>query len=500
MTRTGPEVVIGPGFQGSETSGIQLALYPHGDDPVISDRGDLQATGPIFLNGTRNHSGEAPSIIRMTYSFNLGEAAPQFSVSYKDPNELVPVSSMFLDDDWVDLSLVRHGEPYILMRGILDGPPRVNSTVQADATSRTYTLTGRGFGAVWDKTPVYLNAAIGELADYNAAQALASAEAFGGGTPSETTEAFLFHFLRQLGDSTVGTSWQIPPGMPGIGDGRFFNEVVEFLRRSTADQPNRFSILPGFYPDFTGNTLWDLGQQWSDPHFNELLPVLVNKNTKLRPLQDEVLSPEEAGMAVLMRRRPFPYVDDLDTWFGIEMVEITPQDIKHQELAQNGAERFNSFVVKTKGYLEFLGILQEVLTSQINVTDVRRHGLRRMEVTSNYAASGADTDILGVVEEQRKQIRDWFSLNPYYFSGTMDLGRGFPEIQPGYRLRVLGQDEEEHLTFYVEGVRHSWDLVNGLKTSVMVSRGWKGSDQSYKEAIREAADRFVAATTLGGNG
>ena len=497
MTRTNAEKKIAPGFQGSETSGTQLVLYPHGDDPVTASRGLSQAQGPIVLNGKTKRRDEAPSIVDMTYSFDLGDSSPQFSVTYKDPDDQFPISTYFVDDDWVDLSLVRHGEPYHLMRGILDGPPKLTEVVQNDATSRAYTLTGRGFGAVWEKTPIYFNAAIGELAEYNASQALASSGAFGDGSPSTVVDAFLFYFLRRLGDSSVGTSWELPPGMPNIQDGSHFINVVNFLPFATADSPARTAVLPGFYPDFSGNNLWDLAQQWSDPYFNELLPVLVNKTTFQRPQPDEVLSPDNTAMEIHMRRRPFPYVGDLDTWFNLEMVEITPSDVLSKQISQNGSERFNNFVVKTKGYLEFLGILQEVLTAEVSTTSIKRHGLRRMEVATNYVASGSDSDILGVVEEHRNQIRDWNSLNPYYFSGTLDLGRGFPEIHPGYRLRLLGQNEDEQITFYVEGVRHNWNLRQGLRTSVTVTRGWKGSDQSYKQAIRDVAQTYIPATVAG---
>lgn len=445
-----------PGFQGSETSGIEFVVYPHGDDPVISDHGDPQGQGPIIMNGRVNDAGEQVSLTRMNYEFGLGDPAPTWSISYKDPDTTFPLSSFFVDDDWVDLSVLRHGEPYHLVRGILDGPPALEEVVANDATSRTYRLSGQGFGGVWRKTPIYFNAAIGEIAELNANQSLADANAFGDGAPSTLVDAYLFHFLRQLGDSTVGTSWQFPGGIPNVDKGAFFSEVIDFQPEGSADAPERFAVLPNFYPDFTGNNIWDLAQQWSDPQFNELLPVLLNKSTQLRPQPGEILAPDNSTMALLMRRRPFPYENDLDTWFNLETVVITPQDVIRKNIRRNGAERVNNFVVKSKGFNEITNQLQEMLTSLINQPDIKRHGLRRHEVTTNFVASGDAANTLGVLEDQRLQIRDWFGLNAYYFSGELGLARGFPEIQPGYRLRLKGVNDDDQITFYVERVQHTW--------------------------------------------
>ena len=243
-----------PGFQGSETSGVEVSIYPHGDDPIISDRGDPQGTGPILLNGRFNDAGEQTSITRLSYEFGLGDVAPSWSLVYKDPSTDFPISTYFVDDDWIDISLTRHGEPYHLVRGILDGPPKLEEMVANDATSRKLSTFWTG---IWPRMgegrPIYFNAAIGEIAELNANQSLADANAFGDGAPSTLVDAYLFHFLRQLQDSTVGTSWEFPGGIPNIDKGSFFSEVVDFQPEGSADAPERFAVLPNFYPDFSGN-------------------------------------------------------------------------------------------------------------------------------------------------------------------------------------------------------------------------------------------------------
>ena len=60
----------------------------------------------------------------------------------------------------------------------------------------------------------------------------------------------------------------------------------------------------------------------------------------------------------------------------------------------------------------------------------------------------------------------WYQHNIEYLSGRVDM-RGAPEIRVGYRLDI----EDRNMSFYVEGVNHSWQFPNSMKTSLQVSRG-----------------------------
>jgi murein DD-endopeptidase MepM/ murein hydrolase activator NlpD len=60
----------------------------------------------------------------------------------------------------------------------------------------------------------------------------------------------------------------------------------------------------------------------------------------------------------------------------------------------------------------------------------------------------------------------WYQHNLEYLSGRIDM-RGAPEIRVGYRLDI----KERNMSFYVEGVNHSWSYPNSMKTNLQVSRG-----------------------------
>jgi murein DD-endopeptidase MepM/ murein hydrolase activator NlpD len=60
----------------------------------------------------------------------------------------------------------------------------------------------------------------------------------------------------------------------------------------------------------------------------------------------------------------------------------------------------------------------------------------------------------------------WYQHNLEYLSGRIDM-RGAPEIRVGYRLDI----KERNMSFYIEGVNHSWSYPNSMKTNLQVSRG-----------------------------
>lgn len=60
----------------------------------------------------------------------------------------------------------------------------------------------------------------------------------------------------------------------------------------------------------------------------------------------------------------------------------------------------------------------------------------------------------------------WYQHNAEYLSGSITM-RPAPEIRVGYRLDI----PEKHMSFYVEGVAHSWTYPNAMTTALTVTRG-----------------------------
>lgn len=93
----------------------------------------------------------------------------------------------------------------------------------------------------------------------------------------------------------------------------------------------------------------------------------------------------------------------------------------------------------------------------------------------DQARVGPPQRFTGTVDtiDSRQQLGRWSLLqdhwsqhNVEYLSGQFTI-RPAPEIRVGYRLDVL----ERSMSFYVEGVQHSWNFPNELTTNVQVTRG-----------------------------
>lgn len=60
----------------------------------------------------------------------------------------------------------------------------------------------------------------------------------------------------------------------------------------------------------------------------------------------------------------------------------------------------------------------------------------------------------------------WYQHNLEYLSGSIEM-RGAPEIRVGYRLDLV----DRNMSFYVEGVSHTWSYAQPMTTTLHVTRG-----------------------------
>lgn len=502
---------IGPGFQGSDKSGVELTIYAHGDDPVFNVngvRGAIKFLGPATDHHDRAQNefveASASAISKVVWTKALGGASGRFSIDIKTHRPEIFEQGLH-DDDWLDLVFTQHGRKYHVCTGIID-TIRESNHIDNGATDRTFTITGRDHGKIFEETPVFFNRFIGEnvgggatlRAFVNSSQ---GAQSFG--AVDTTTNAFLFEFLRQLGAGS-NARWELPPGMPGLTinsstgqpiAGRvFFNDVVRFQASGFTNFPSRTAYRPWFQnPEgFVGYKLWHLAQEWSDPAFCELYTDLVRSDTGLPPGPGEELRPENSLMGVILRDKPFPTGAGLvpitqSPWFSIPMHLVTQQELTTNDVGRGGEERFNAFFVRCAAMAEFSSQNVDITKPLWFPDDVAKRGIRRMDITSNYVSSTADN--LGLVDVQRRFLRDWYGLNAYYRNGSLPLGHLRPDIRIASRVRVPGADPLLDQTFYVEGLTHNWSLGKG-RTYLTVTRGWKGSDQSLIRAVNALAARY----------
>jgi hypothetical protein len=113
-------------------------------------------------------------------------------------------------------------------------------------------------------------------------------------------------------------------------------------------------------------------------------------------------------------------------------------------------------------------------TSEEEASPSRENAAEHTNEAEEVRAS-SNSQIVAHVDNQtsRGQLARWALLNDHwyqhnleYLSGTITM-RGAPEIRVGMRLDVV----ERNMSFYVEGVQHTWTYPNEMKTTLQVTRG-----------------------------
>lgn len=499
-----------PGFQGSETSGVEVTIYNQGGDPIIFT-GRATEFKPLRRGPKSNPETASPNLASVSTYKSIGSPSGSFNLTAKSarPNpNFIDLFDQVVDDDWVDISFTRHGRKWHTMRGLVDEIRRSTQITGTGATSTLFTITGRDFGKIWETTPVWFSPQAAENVHGHVAAKVftTKAELEDSGVagdslvlenPAAAVRGYLFGFLEELA-GFGRANWNPPDSVPNIVDGDF----VKSLFLNTAgftNLPDRKGIDPNFI--MAGGNLWDLAREWSDPMFTELFcDLFVNGSQALQTIEAPI---DETTMTVVYRDKPFPIVAEEWTgdkgkdsaWFSLPEFIIPREAVDTLDIGRSGLERFNAFFISSPLHQEALGANAiDIMAPLWDKDDILRHGLRRFDVNSKYGAAGAE--LLNLVEQQRAIIRDWYAINPYLFNGTLNLGVGMPDIRIGSRARIPGATTADHdESYYVESVANNWQFGKGTRTSLGVTRGWRGKDEALLEAMETLAGRYVIEPT-----
>lgn len=470
-----------PGFQGSETSGVDVTAYHRGDDPVIffSDAGERT------FKGRRNEDPDA-SVVAVSTEKSMGASSGTFSVTLKPSAHMGKTFPRFLDylvdDDWIDITFQRHGRPFHVMRGLIEDIQEEEAVAGNGATTISYVLTGRDFGCIFDKTKVWFNRVAAELGEFAAIKIFEGLSAIG--DPGAIVQQIIYGFMGALED--VGrANWLLPPDMPGAQE--TFAQTFIFNDVDFANDPERQGVtLQLMQPN--GEGIWQLAQEYSDPMFCEFFCDLSKDGDIIRP--DTEVTPEETEMMVFFRDRPFPR-NDLgkdSPWFNLPLLEVPRSHMSRKSVTRSTKDRYNAYFVAPQVYQEG-GFTKDIMGPLWDELDVRKHGMRPFNVQSRYTTG--ESNLFNLVSAQRELVRDWHCLSPYFLSGNVDLGRLYPDARIGSRLRLIGQDEGSQEDYYIEKVSHRWTKERGGRTGLGVTRGWVGGDNSYMQALGEVAGRYA---------
>jgi hypothetical protein len=485
-----------PGFQKSWTSGARVTFYPRDYDPIAFRSGD-----PSVVLGRKDPT---IGLVGVQTLKALGSAG-QWQVSIKAGPRTEEFVDALQDDDWVDIEFYIGSRFWHVMRGSIDTLQH-SVSVSNGATSETLTITGRDFTKVWEMTPLWFSPYLNnKLQTTSVASQLLTAKSSLQDRPDKVAQTYLFKFLRAI-SSDNAVDWSLPESMPGVGDPAFISNVVFDNELYSNVPPRRAYNANSMTPE---GTLWELAVQMSDPTFIEFYTDVLGPSGSAIGFElndpNEPISVSDSKMSVVFRDRPFPIVasagevgEYVDRWLDIPTAYINRQSIQSMSLTKGGHERSNAFWVQPVLGSEQTNKSVDIMKPLWNPESVKYHGMRRFDVTSRHIAdiaAGANFDDLPRV--QRYLLRDWYALNPFFRSGTVQLGHGRPDIKIGTRLQIAGRTEtQEPMQYYIEAVQHSWSLRPGLRTNMEVTRGFRGRDDVLRDTLQKMTDEYELGELL----
>lgn len=481
-------------FFGATTSRAEVIIYPHTQDRILGPRPEV-----IRFRGRSAAEPEA-SLISCRDSATMGEPAASAEAEIRPPPG-VDMSRLILDGDWMDVIYRVGSRLFHVFRGPIQHVHRNRTTRPNGATSKTWQIQAAGFGTCLEE-PLWFNQHAGEYAPF----AYANVQAQRGdllGAPNRVVNQTWRGFLGTFNDRGRAT-WELPTGVPGrTGDGSFVANTL-FHDRDFKGLPDRGAfnlqlINPG------APSVWGLMRSFADLPVCELYPAILDgraSNPCRHPRPGEQIGPQDTTMALVFRDRPLPLVGhedlapgtktDLDSpWFSLPLAEVPTRGIASDSVGRGWLDHRNVFVATPELGNAFRGsdfwVLQAPL---LDPEDVRRFGVRLMDTSTAYMGEGG---VFAPVIDMRRRIQQWNCLHRYFYSGEISLNHPRPDVRIGTRLRVLGKTPDDHVTYYVQQVSNSWEYNRGCKTSVGVTRGWKGTDSSLLRALKEKTERFIVA-------
>ena len=494
-----------PGFQGSSHTSVNVYIYFNHQDTVSQQLG-LGGGGVEIVNHKSSKKDRALELVAFSMTDMLGASAPNFNITVKDPTSRIvdALANVMVDDTWVDIEITVDNQPYHVVRGIIDSIS-VQETVVDGAHSHTYVIAGSGFGAIFDRQFIWtnqhmlnnqsaINVSVNETRRRN--KQLSNRR--------QVVAGFLSDYLAKLDTERftiqqTASQWRMPKAMPLIGSRTPFIENL-FFDFDAGGFPGVLGIgndtkvtvaadkIP--YGDISP---WDLAMSWSDSQLTELFTCLQRrKGDSLEGtgvVTEGPLSKEESVMSVVYRPKPFFHLQDKENWTRLPTIEVPIQLVTSRMLTKSGQDRYNVFLYKLPTIPE--GAQSSQNRPLIDAKGIDAHGVRKFELNTKYLES--DGNYLEQIRLDREMVRDWYVLNPFFYTGTIQFATAIPHLQKGMKLVILDKANKTapKATYYVEAVSHVFNSGTGVITSCNVTRGWHADEQEMFELIERVASEYT---------
>jgi hypothetical protein len=193
------------------------------------------------------------------------------------------------------------------------------------------------------------------------------------------------------------------------------------------------------------------------------------------PILNAMWVDTEKGIPTIhLREQPFSH----DDFAHLEAASIDATEVTQEELASSENDTKNWFRV----FPDSQYITPEIATvagiGNGSPLSVQRAGIRKMEACTHFFGTlvlggladshgGPNTTLLQAWSET---LAEWYYPNEQFLSGIF-VSRLRPDLHVGRRLDYTNERTAEELSFYIEGVSHSFIYPGASSTTISVTRG-----------------------------
>lgn len=463
----------------------KLVVYPHNGDPVWSKR---KTSARVFSWDKDATEGTVLSLNAIK-TMGAPSGTWQAVVKVAHDSDLNLSRGDVQDGDWVDVSYMRNGIEFPVMRGVVDSV-RERRTSAGGATVRIFTLSGRDHGAPFETPITWQSIWVQSLGQLVRGIMTDKVKGKIGGSPDEMFE-ILIQAAFERGSTGNKSSWQLPDSLIKVSTGD-----LDYPYFYTALSVTTEATRGAYYNEIqawtqVGQTLHQTLQQWCNPLLNE---IYYDLEYALRKIGQEGKRPE---MTARLRERPFcNTTDGIDSpWFSLDTLTIPSWLIEDYDAGRSGAERYN--LIELLADFGFINP-QESAAFAAPIWDrfgIQTHGLRPWQQNVRYVAKEGEGQAAWLSERKvwQKLVVDWYAANPYFLSGSMGVGILLPEAKIGTRLVYDTAAQESREQYYIEGVEHKYSFSqagHSGRTSLTVTRGGRGTDRDYLDMVKNSASLY----------
>lgn len=391
------------------------------------------------------HGGGSPLALRDLRSLRTSKFIHQPTGGWSatlNPVESEDYQSKIKPDDWVELDMTpgeRSNSSTRVMCGLVDDVAEVRRAGPDGAPETVVQVSGRDWPKIIVSTSMIFDQYLGALQQAGILNIEAirwAAETSATKTPGVIVKNLLQKFL--------GTQRQFVHPHTGATPGNLIDYTRVDENTEGRAPAHNFNVQGTLYYLINAYANTGLNELWFDSGSGDL------------PFK-----------AVL---REYPFSRDAFTNLTTHTV-LGSETVGHR-VSRNEQYAFNWFRVHTDFSPAGENPTTVLRLGKYNPASILRHGLRRMEIQTEYAYTGelSDPIVIDSIERWTRKIAEWHSGDVDLWWGSITT-RLRPDIRIGNRLVYALALEHCVYEFYVFGVEHSYNFPGASTTTIHVGRG-----------------------------